>query len=174
MRSPRWTKLAAVAVLSAGLCALVATSDDAFAADREKEGLKYAQELKTAKDPKAKIAALNELGKLGQVMKSFAAPAVPDMLAALKDKDPAVRAAAVKNLGLVDADPEKALPAMVDLMKNDKVEMVRIAAIQGLGMMGPSAKSANKDLNALMKAEGKDSKLSKAANKARKSINPKG
>jgi HEAT repeat protein len=173
MRSPRWTKFAPAALLAAGLLALAVTSDGAFAADKAKEAEKYAQDLKTGKDAKTKVAALNELGKLGQLMSSFAKPAVPDMIEALKDKETTVRAAAAKNLGLVDPDPKTAVPALVDLMKNDKEESVRMAAIQGLGAMGPSAKPANKDINDLVKSEGKDSKLTKAANNARKSINPK-
>jgi HEAT repeat protein len=173
MRTPYpRAKVLSAAGLLAGLLALAVGPDAALAADKAKEAAKYAQQLKTSKDAKAKVAALNELGKLGQLMKSLTASAVPDMMAALKDKDATVRTAAARNLGMVDPDPKEAVPALLKVVKdNDEEEGVRAAAIMGLGELGPNAKPALKELGDLAKAEGKDSKLSKAVQNARRQIN---
>ena len=175
MRSrSRWAKSLSATGLIAGLVVLAVGPDAALAADKAKEAAKYAEQLKKAKDAKGKVAALTELGKLGQVMKSFTVAAVPDMIAATKDKEPTVRAAAARSLGMVDPDPTDAVPALLKLVNDkDETEAVRIAAVQGLGAMGPSAKPALKDLSDLAKDEGKDSKLRQPINMARQSINQK-
>lgn len=172
MFTARWSRVASVAALSAGLFVLAA-SEELAAASKEQEAIKYMQDLKTSKDSKAKVTALVELAKIGQVSKPLVAPAMPEILKMLKDKDSAVRAAAAEALGKLDPDPKEAIPALVSLMKADKTETVRMAAIKGLGSMGPNAKDANKELRDLMKVEDKKSKLSMAANNALRSINAK-
>ncbi len=171
MSPRRLLKTLSVAALTAGLICL-AGADDLFAADKEKEAQMYAQDLKS-KDAKKKIAALQELGKLGQLMKPLVAPAVPDMMKLLNDKDPAIRAAAADAVGMIDPDPKEAVPALLNLTKKEQPENVRMAALRGLAKMGPTAKDANSELRNIMKAEDKKSKLGKAAGDALKSINPK-
>ena len=171
--SRRLFKPAAAAGLCLGLFFLAAGGDDLTAAPNPKDAPKYAEELKTAKDPKAKAAALAELGRLGQVQKSLIKDAYPYMVKALDDKDPAVRAAAARAVGMVDPDPAEVVPVLTKMAKEDKAEAVRIAAMNGLAAMGPNAKSAAPDLRAVLKKEGKDSKLGKTARNTLKGIAPK-
>ena len=168
----RGWKLGSVAVLVLSMV-LLAASNELAAAGKSDEAQKYADDLKTSKDPAVRATALLELGKLGQLMKSLVKPALPDMVAALQDKDPTVRAAAARAIGMIDPDPKEALPALLKLTKKDQPEAVRMAAIRGLAAMGPTAKDAMKDLRDIMKAEDKDSKVGRAANDAMRSINPK-
>ena len=167
--SARLIKAAAVAGLTA---ALVVVSGDLSADVKVKDAEKYVKELRTTKDNKAKATALTEIGKIGQIQKSLISSAIPDMMKALEDKDPGVRAAAAKAIGMVDPDPKETVPVLVKLMKEDKDESVKLAAVQGLAAMGEGAKDASKDLRTLIKSEEK-SKLARAAKEALKSINPK-
>lgn len=168
-RLAKWT---AVGGLTLGLM-LLAAAPDLIAGPSPKDVDKYTTQLKTSKDPKVKATALAELGKLGQIQKSLVEPAFSSMKAALDDKDPIVRGAAAKAVGMVDPDPKEVLPTLIKLAKEDKDESVRLAAIAGLGSMGENAKEAVKDLRDIMSKEDKKSKLNKAAGDALKSINPK-
>jgi len=165
----RYLRITSFAVLGIGLYAL-ATGGELFAASKEAEVKKYHELLKTAKDAKGKVLALDELGKLGQVSRDLTEKALPDMLKAFKDKDASVRAAAAEAVGKCDPDPADAVPALVDLLKNDKDEKVKIAAAMGLGHMGEKAKDATDPLKDVLKANDKKSKLAKAAGDALRSI----
>jgi len=94
-----------------------------------------------AKDVKTRIVAAEELGHIGQVKKSYAEPAVPGLIEALKDSDAGVRKAAADALGKVDPNVQLAVPALVDALK-DKAPPVRQAAATALGQIGPDAKDA--------------------------------
>ena len=144
-----------------------------LAASKEKEAIKYTNDLKTSKDPKVKANALSELGKLGQIQKSLVTEATPYMVQALNDKDATIRAAAAKAIGMIDPDPKETVPALVKLLKDDKQVNVRIAAAMGLAAMGSNAKAAVPDLRKVVKDEDKKSKLGKAASNAIKAIAPK-
>jgi HEAT repeat protein len=166
---------AAATGLAAGLFGLV-LADGANAAGKKEEAKKYHEQLKTATDARKKITALEELGKLGQIMKVLAEPAVPDIFLALEDKDPAVRRAAAEALGKCDPDPKQAVPALLKLLKEDSDERVKISAVRGLGYMGDTARSATRDLRAIVLANRKDNQLSplgRAAAEALRSINAK-
>ena len=141
------------------------------AADKEADAKRYAEALRKGKDAKAKVQALQELGKLAQVQKALVADALPDIYKATEDKDAGVRAAAAICLGQCDEPSEKAVPLLVKLLKDDKSDDVKIGAAKGLAAMGPGAKSAIGDLNAVAKSSDKKSNLSKAAKQAIKSIN---
>ena len=162
--------LAAVALFN-GVLAL-SVSDDLYAADKEKEAKKLAAELKSAKDAKARITALNELGKLGQLMKTLVADAMPDIYKCLDDKDAGVRAAAAYTLGLCDPDPDMAVPPLVKILKDDKSDEAKIGAAKGLAAMGPSARAALPALNEIRTKlkDDKKSALLKNAQGAIKSI----
>jgi HEAT repeat protein len=172
----RVIRLAAVVGLAAGLFGAV-VADGVAAAGKKEEAQKYHEQLKTAKEAKKKVEALDELGKIGQVMKSLVTPAVPDIVKALEDKDAAVRAAAAENYGKCDPDPKDAVPALTKLLKEDKSDDVKIGATKGLAAMGDAAKPAVKDLQEVAKAgrgkDGKRTKLSQAASNAVRSINKK-
>lgn len=168
----RGLRIASLGLLAFALVALVA-SDSLVAASKAEDAKKYTEQLKSAKDPKKKAEALEELGKLGQIMKSLVTSAVPEIVKALGDKEASVRKAAAVAYGKVDPDPKDAVPALVKLLKEDKDEGVKIAAAQGLAAMGDKAKDAMPELRAIQKSEDKKSKLAKAAQDAMRSINPK-
>src|SRR6266436_172939 len=68
--------------------------------------------------------------------------AVPDLIAALKDKDAKVRAKAAESLWSVGgADTAEAIPALLPLL-NDKDISVRLSTAGALGQIGPEAKAA--------------------------------
>ncbi len=168
----RGLRITSIGLLAFGLLALIA-SDSLIAASKAQEAKKYTDQLKTSKDPKKRAEAIEELGKLGQIMKSLAEPALPDIKKALEDKDTGVRKAAATAYGKLDPDPKEAVPVLVKMLKEDKDEGVKIAAVQGLAAMGDKAREAMPTLRQVQKDGDKKSKLSKAAQQALRSINPK-
>ncbi len=170
MFSARLARSLAMITLLNGVLVLC-LAENLFAADKEEQAKKYAMELKTSKDAKTRINALNELAKLAKLMRSLGEPALPEIYKALEDKDPGVRAAAAYCLGECDDLPEKAIPALTKILNNGKEsEAVRINAAKGLAAMGTHAKDAVGDLRAVQKAEDKKSRLGKEAGNAVKTI----
>jgi HEAT repeat protein len=173
MPSARFAKSFGAMALFNGVLFLCFASD-LFASDKEEDAKKYTMDIRTSKDAKVKITALNELAKLAKLSKSLGEPAIPDLYKALEDKDAGVRAAAAFCLGECDDVPEKAIPALTKLLNNAKEEdAVRINAAKGLAAMGPHAKEAVKDLRAVQTSEDKKSKLGKEAGAAIKAITQK-
>lgn len=174
--SLRVLKPAGVAALAAGLFGLV-LADGLGAAGKQEEAKKYTEQLKSAKDAKKKVEALDELGKLGQIQVTLTQPALPDVMKALEDKDAAVRKAAAECLGKCEPDPKDAIPALTKLLKEDKSDDVKIAAARGLMYMGEAAKEASDDLKSVARAnkksDGKPNALGKAAGEALRAINGK-
>lgn len=164
-------KLLAAAVLFSGAVALM-LPDHVRAANKVEDAKKYTQQLKTTKDAKLKITALNELGDLGRLMKPLVADAMPDMIESLKDKDKDVRAAAARAIGKCDPNSD-AVKGLVELLKSEKDESVKIAVINGLSSAGPAARDALPTLREIQKSEDKKSKLAKAAQDASRSIGAK-
>lgn len=176
MSSRRVLKVCSAAALVAGLFGSF-LPEAVEAAGKQEEAKKYHEQLKSSKDPKKKVEALEELGRLGQIMKSLAEPAIPDMFKALEDKNASVRKAAAENLGKCDPDPKEAVPALTKLLKDDTSEDVKVGAAHGLGYMGETAKTAVKDLREVAKAnkktDGKPTPLGRAAGDALRLINMK-
>ncbi|QEL19029.1 HEAT repeat domain-containing protein [Limnoglobus roseus] len=168
----RVMRASSVGLFVLGVCGLIAT-ESFVSANKAEDAKKYTEQLKTSKDPKKRAEALEELGKLGQIMKSLVEPALPEIAKSLDDKNADVRKAGALAYGRVDPDPKDAVPALVNLLKNDKEEAVKIAAAQGLAAMGDKAKEAVSSLREVQKSEDKKSKLAKAAGEAMKSINGK-
>ena len=155
-------------------CLFICIRDEVIAADKEAEARKYLEDLRKGKSAKVKVTALQELGKLAAVQKSLVTDALPDIYKALNDKDPGIRAAAALCLGQCDEPADKAVPALMKLLKNDKEdEKVRIGAARGLASMGSSAKEALPTLRMIAKNSDKKSPLGKAAKQAAKAINVK-
>jgi HEAT repeat protein len=152
---------------------LVCVCVDLIAADREEDARKYTEDLRRGKTAKVKITALTELGNLAAVQKSLVAPALPDIYKALEDKDAGIRGAAAHCLGQCDEPVDKAVPALLRLLKNEKEdEVVRIGAARGLASMGPSAKDALPTLGMIAKNADKKSKLGREVKQAAKAIRP--
>src|SRR5581483_5788167 len=96
--------------------------------------------------------ALQELGKLGALQRSLVTDALPEIYKALEDKDAGIRAAAATCLGQCDEPADKAMPALLKLLKDDKEESVKIGAARGLANMGPGAKEAVPALQEIAKS----------------------
>lgn len=170
MPSTRFAKaLAAIALFNGML--FICVREDLIAADKRADAKRYLDDLRNGKTAKTRVTALQELGNLAALQKSLAADALPDIYKALEDKDASVRAAAAVCLGQCDEPTEKAVPALMKLLKNDKEdEQVRIGAANGLAAMGSNAKEALPTLRMLAKNKDKKSKLVKAAKQATKAI----
>ena len=82
--------LALVALFNGALYLCV--REEAIAGEREEEAKKYTEQLRKGKDAKAKVTALQELGRLAQIKKSLVADALPDIYKAVQDKEAGVRA----------------------------------------------------------------------------------
>ena len=68
----------------------------------------------------------------------------------VKDDDAKVRAAAATALYRIDADPEKAVPPLIDRLKNEKDRAVLQASIVSVGYFGKKSEDAIallKDIN---------------------------
>ena len=152
--------------------ALVLTPGAAALAGKKEDAAKATAALK-AGDAKAKAAALAELGKLGQVQKSFVAEAEPVIVEMLNDSDATLRAAAARAVGQIDPDVKVVLPKLRELLTKDKVEAVRVAAAAGIGALGKAGAPAAPDLRQVMQDNDKGSKLYRAAMGAMRSVKPK-
>lgn len=127
------------------VAALVAAGA-ALAGPGPKDAARAISDLRASTDPKARKAALEQIGKIGQVQVALVASATDDVAKCLADKDAAVRAAAAEAYGLIDPDPKAAVPALVKLLTDDAELPVRVAAAKGLGAIGPAAATARDDL----------------------------
>jgi HEAT repeat protein len=170
MASIRFAKaLATIALFNSML--FICVREELIAADKRAEAKRYLDDHRTAKTAKTRVTALQELGKLAALQKSLAADALPDIYKALDDKDATVRAAAAVCLGQCDEPVDKAVPALMKMLKNDKEdERVRAGAAQGLASMGSNAKEALPTLRMLARGKDKKSNLVKAAKQATKAI----
>jgi HEAT repeat protein len=79
-------------------------------------------------------AAKDALGRIG-------AAAVPPLIDALRDRDPAVRLKAIEVLGRMGEDAGAAVPELVRLLDDPDID-VRKAAARTLGRIGPAAQTA--------------------------------
>src|SRR5262245_30100542 len=147
--------------------------EEAIASEKEEEAKRYTEQLHKAKDAKAKIVAINELGKLGQIKRAFITEALPDIYKATEDKDPGVRAAAAEALGKAGEPYDKAGEKLVKMLKEDKDDTVKIGVLKGLTAMGTDAKGASPAIRDVVKAtaDDKKSKVGIAAKDALKAVN---
>ena len=86
-----------------------------------------------------------------------AEPAEPDLLASalqrLESPDPAERMAAALEIGQLGPRASEAAPRLLEVLGEDKDDTVRFAAAQALLHCGPSATSAEAELNRLLEIE---------------------
>lgn len=103
----------------------------------------FAEDLQPVPEPKElkplamwteQEAAADALGRIGSA-------AVPDLILALENHDPAVRLKATHVLGRMGPDAAAAVPSLIRLL-NDADPDVRKAATRTLGQIGPAAKDA--------------------------------
>src|SRR5262245_54872291 len=100
-----------------GFAVLLAGTFSLAFAGREDDAAKYTKILKGSKDVSAKIEAAVEIGRLGQIKKSYAREAIPYLVESCKDKDAKLRAAAAEALGKVDPPEDvKAVDLLADMV----------------------------------------------------------
>ncbi len=171
MQHPRWYRalVFGIVCLLGGAVALEAQSP-------KEEANGYIKDLRESKDAKVRAKALDELGRLGSLRASLTKEAIPDMMAALKDKDSEVRRAAAGAIGKVDPPDAKAVfDALMTIIKNDKEEAkVRTAAMRSLVGLGDTARSAVGTLKKIQEAEkDKNKMLSRTAGDVAKALGGK-
>jgi HEAT repeat protein len=171
MGAARFAKAMAMVVLFNSALFLI-VREETLANEKEDDAKKYTEQLHKAKDAKLKIKALQELGTLAQIKKSYVADALPDIYKAIEDKDAGVRAAAAEALGKADEPYEKAGEALVKILKDEKEDSVKIGALRGLSAMRDGAKDALPTIRKIVSdnAGDKKSKLGIAAKDAAKAI----
>lgn len=149
---------------------LLAGADHLGAAGKADEAKKAIDDLKKGKDAKAKVAALDDLGRLGQVQYKLAEPAIPDMFKFLKDKDAGLRAAAARAIGMVAPEDEKTADELLAALKVEKEDGPKFALVTALGQLGGRAKGAVSELRTVLKGADPKSKLAKQVQTSIKSI----
>src|SRR5260370_11432403 len=126
-------------------CLLLVVAGPVLADSKDEDVPSLIKSLKN-KNAKGRMAAADELGRIGSVHAADAKDAIPVLFEVLKkDSDAGVRKASVTALGKIDPDPEVAVPAFIAALK-DKAPGVRAAAAGALGMLGPDAKDATSAL----------------------------
>ncbi len=108
------------------------------------------------------VSSLGDMGPLG-------APAIPDLIKALKSNDGVVAGSAARSLGRIHCEPEKIIPLLIAGL-DSPVDGVREGAAQGLGEFGPLSKAALPRLLELSKIPDKDLRV--AVGSALKKIDP--
>jgi HEAT repeat protein len=96
-------------------------------------------------------AAAGALAQLGPLCKE----ALPELEAAVNDKDKNVRCSAIYALGGLGKDAAKTVPLLAKCLRENIVE-VRLAAIRSLGNVGPDVKN-HKDAVSLLRAAARES-----------------
>jgi HEAT repeat protein len=98
--------------------------------------------LRTATEAEARWRAVDVIGKIGK----DAAPAAPDVVAALSDGDPLVRRVAVRVIGEMTPDVAGVIPALVALFPD-------VEAIRAVARFGPRGSDGAPSLRALFTHE---------------------
>jgi HEAT repeat protein len=119
------------------------------------------------KDDNADVRA-SAATALGQ-MRPIPSTAIPDLIAALQDKDERVRSAAAYTVAALGRGAEKAIPALVEMLARNHDAS---AAIEGLAAMGPAAKAAVPSLIAVLKDRNRSAVVRALAAAALSRIDP--
>ncbi len=96
-------------------------------------------ELREALEDKHPLVRIKVAEALWKIEQTPSATLLPVLLAALKDKDAGVRAAAPPVIALMGTKAKNALPALTEALKDKELE-VKLAAVAALGDLGPVAK----------------------------------
>lgn len=111
------------------------------------------RQMKTAKDPKARAGAANELTNLGMVRTAIIRAAEPALVDALKDDNPEVRLAAIGTLGVLEPYTKERIPNLLPLLKAGENRNTRLTAVIMLGRTEGGAKDAIPGMEAIIKEE---------------------
>jgi HEAT repeat protein len=139
------------------------------APELQEEAEELISQLGNATTAEEKVQAIERLGEIGQIKKSYAEPALPTIVKALEDEEPTVRAAAALAYGQLDPDPEEAIEALTALLKDEDLT-VRAGAARGLGVMGPKVKDALPALREALERDREERRVARAYREAIKLI----
>jgi hypothetical protein len=149
-------------ILAAGILVTAGAADSSAQSKKKKEQVdKLISILKTDKDAKKRLEAAQELQRIGEVRAKDAQPAAEALVEAFrKDGDGNVRVAAGTALRTLEPDPKLVLPAVLDVLKNDKEGNGVLASAALLAAtLGKEAKEAAPLMAEIKKREeGKDEK----------------
>jgi HEAT repeat protein len=112
--------------------------------------------LQKDKAAKQRAGAAAELTKIGRIKVEQIKPAIPALLAAVKDEDASVRASALAALAIAGPEPGDLIPVLLEALRNVRQERgVRLQVIVMLGAAGPGAADAVPFLEVLRDREAK-------------------
>jgi HEAT repeat protein len=122
-------------------------------AKQKEEVERLVKQMTTAKDPKVRAGAANELGQLGLVRTALIRAAEPALLDALKDGDGEVRLAVINTLGVLEPYKKERIPLLLPLLKAGENRNTRLGAVIMLGRTEGGAKEAIPLLEDILKQE---------------------
>lgn len=134
--------------------------------DRDRDVRRMAAETLAALGPKAAdamedlITALGDTRALPDIRAAFAdalgriqaepEPVVTALVAAMKEKDPTVSAAAIRALGQLGESAVSAVPSLTEIAKSGYSMRIQAAAYESLARIGPGAKAALPTLESVL------------------------
>lgn len=127
-------------VIVVGLLGLAVILGTGSAPAQSKKTQELIKDLKD-KNPKVRIGAAEDLGRLASVKLADAKSALPALRAAQKDADPGVRKAVLEALGQIE-EPKSYTPLLIDTLKKEKDPGVLVTATSALVQLTPPPKSA--------------------------------
>jgi HEAT repeat protein len=115
-----------------------------------------------------RVTAANMIGKRGSIKAKDVEDAIdPLRKVASKDKDGAVRKAALSALGNIGPDDNETIPLLINILKTDPSKDIKFASINALAQFGTRAKSAMPAINEFAKTlDKKEKRMLKDVNKA--------
>ena len=117
-------------------CLVLGLSTSQAEPPSKKDMPKFIKDLK-AKDAKMRLAAIENIAQVGEVKAVHAKEAAEPLGEVLvKDDDAKVREAAAKALPRIDAEAEKAVPPLIDRLKNEKDRAALEAVVTGWAYTG--------------------------------------
>lgn len=141
-------------VLLTGLLFLIGNGLSGQTAKQKEEVESLVKTLKTAKDPKTRVNAANELTNLGTIRAILIRAAEPSLIAALKDDNGEVRQAVVATLMVLEPYKKDRVANLLPLLNVNEPRNGRLGAVLMLGKTEGGATEAVPGLEAILKAEG--------------------
>jgi hypothetical protein len=160
-------------MLACAVIGLALTGSTLLAQTTAKDAARFAEMLKSDKDAEKRIFAARELASIAKIKVAYLQPHTALLVKTLQqDSDPLVRAAAGTTLLAFAAEPKEVLPAIAEIVKNDK-EPGPVLAVAARLAAAYQAKDLIPDLQMLKKREEakedpklRDQRLLQAVNQA--------
>jgi HEAT repeat protein len=137
-----------------GLILIVGSRAASAQTDKVKKEVEdHIKVIKTSKDPKNRAEAINGLAEIAEVKANLVKPAIPVLVASLKDSDVEVRKAAVGLLAGLEPYGKDWVPNLLGVLADGEDRVVRIGAINILGGIENGVKEAIAPLLAIQTKE---------------------